>query len=364
MRDQEILDSLIVAIQEGVIEDRPWSGFVPLLRQALHATYTNLIFRRIETMPADSVEISSGDVPSWVANRYVSDFGDRDPIPYFRMEPGRIYSYEELEGVCDLADDQFRRNFLLPAGFAHFLIFRITEPAGCNIWITATRQATQAPFSDAERALCGRLACHLSPALACRSALLRANFEKSEYQRAAEMLSFGVIALDGRGRIIKIDGTAERSLAHTSDLFVSGSRLRACFDDERLQQSMRASLETQRTQSCHIVGNPGFDLLVVPVEPAPDSDAAAPRLLIYISGGERTSRDASPHIAAAFDLSHTQARLAMELVNGLSLADAAKVIGITEQTARTYSKAIYHRTGTSRQGDLIQRILKSVLVLG
>lgn len=356
-------ESLILAIQGGVVEERPWASFIPLLREALNATYANLIFRRIDGGPMEEVEIASGRAPDWVVPRYLQEFCHRDPIPYFRMEPGRICSYEELEGVRDLVDDPFRRNFLLPAGFAHFLIFRVTEPSGCNIWITVTREAESEPFGAVDRQLCERLAAHLSPALACRSALIRAVAEKAEYQRAAEMLSFGVIALDGRERIIRIDRTAKRSLACSPEILISRGRLRARADDARLQQSIRAALATRRAQSCHIPGRPGVDLLAVPVELPLRPEANAPRLLVYISSGKRNFRDTSRHIAAAFDLPPTQARLATLLVSGLSLTDAAKKIGITEQTARTYSKQIYLRTGTNRQGDLIQRILNSVIAL-
>ena len=356
-------EPLLLAIQQGVMENRPWASFVPLLREALGATYANLIFRRIEGQPSEEVEISSGEAPDWVAPRYLREFSRRDPIPYFRMEPGRAYFYQELAGIPDLAKDSFHRDFLLPAGFAHFLIFRVVEPGGDNIWITATRPVDADAFGTQERSLCERLAAHFAPALACRSALVRVQAEKAEYQRAAEMLSFGVIALDGRQRVIRIDRTAEQRLEQSTDVFIAHHRLRARVNDTRLQEAIRTALDAHRAQSLHIVGVPGLDLLIVPAERPVSADDPAPQLLVYISGCTRDPRDRWRHIAAAFDLSPTQARLATHLVDGLSLADAAREIGITEQTARTYSKQIYSRTGTNRQGDLIQRILKSVITL-
>jgi len=178
------------------------------------------------------------------------------------------------------------------------------------------------------------------------------------------MLSFGVIALDGAGRVVRMDRTARRSLAQSADLSIANGRLCARRDDARLREAQRRALETQQAQSRHIAGNPAIDLLIVPTDRQRADGADTTRLLVYISGGGRDVRDTSGQIAAAFDLSPTQARLAALLVDGRSLSDAAREIGITEQTARTYSKAIYLRTGTSRQGDLIQRILKSVITLG
>src|SRR5215207_3025189 len=129
---QDKAEPLILAIQQGALDAQPFEGFVPLLGEALNATYTNLIFRRTGGLPSEEVEVSAGTMPDWVVSRYISEFSHRDPIPYFQMEPGRVYIYEELAG-CGLTDDPFRRDFLAPAGFAHFLIFRVVEPAGCNI---------------------------------------------------------------------------------------------------------------------------------------------------------------------------------------------------------------------------------------
>src|SRR3546814_16778798 len=82
--------------------------------------------------------------------------------------------------------------------------------------------------------------------------------------------------------------------------------------------------------------------------------------MLYLSGRRAPQRDYSAHVAALFGLSDTQARLAMLLANGFALAAAAAGIGIPEQTARTYSKDIYSRTGPARQGELITRITTRV----
>src|SRR5262249_9780582 len=57
-----------------------------------------------------------------------------------------------------------------------------------------------------------------------------------------------------------------------------------------------------------------------------------------------------------FSLSHSQARLALALFDGLTVRDAAQRLGLTEGTARQYLKQIFARTGTRRQLDLILRV--------
>ncbi|MBV9509414.1 MAG: hypothetical protein JO303_03925, partial [Caulobacteraceae bacterium] len=105
------------------------------------------------------------------------------------------------------------------------------------------------------------------------------------------------------------------------------------------------------------------DLLLAPLAPRPDLAPGGARLVVYLSARGRLDRDVSAQVAILFGLSGGQARLAVLLAGGYTLAEAAGTMGITEQSARTYSKQIYARTGVSRQGELIQRILTSVAML-
>src|SRR3546814_5978691 len=89
-----------------------------------------------------SSDVCSSDLsapPAWLWDRYRERFASADPIPYFAMQPGRVYAYEELDGIAAKERDDFREDFLRAADFEHFLIFRVAEPGGCNIWVTVTR---------------------------------------------------------------------------------------------------------------------------------------------------------------------------------------------------------------------------------
>jgi pimeloyl-ACP methyl ester carboxylesterase/DNA-binding CsgD family transcriptional regulator len=68
-----------------------------------------------------------------------------------------------------------------------------------------------------------------------------------------------------------------------------------------------------------------------------------------------STRSASGDVAnRRLGLTAAEARLAAKLVQGLQIADAAAELGITAHTARTQLKNIFAKTGTRRQGELIQ----------
>lgn len=361
---EDPVEAMLLAIQSGPLEAQPWGCFIALLRRALGARFTNLIFRRSDLRLVDNVAVHDGaSVPDWLWPRYRAEFAGLDPIPYFTMQPGRVYAYAELDGVAEPGADRFREEFLRAADFEHLLIFRVTEPGGCNIWVTAARGAAAKPFDAADRALCARLARALQPALACHTALLNRETEAQIYRRIADLLSFGVITLESDGRVMAMDEAASRRIAETSELAVTKGRLHATHDDALLQRRIAGALAEGEAGTVHLGDADGLDLLVVPLPRRDDASPRAVHVMVYLSGRNGAGRDISSPLARLFALSDTQARLAMLLANGYRLSDAAGKIGITEQTARTYSKEIFQRTGTTRQGELIQRILTSVAML-
>ncbi len=98
------------------------------------------------------------------------------------------------------------------------------------------------------------------------------------------------------------------------------------------------------------------------VSPLPARTAATSRLLVHprpmvfvvlqlLVGGELRIDAAA--LKTAFGLSTAEIRLCEALVNGMSLADAARTLGLSDGTVRQRVKMIFHKTHTHRQGELI-----------
>ena len=64
-------------------------------------------------------------------------------------------------------------------------------------------------------------------------------------------------------------------------------------------------------------------------------------------------------LAALFDLTPAEARVARGVAEGLDLDALARARGVSVQTVRAQLKAVFRKTGTSRQNELAARILKS-----
>ena len=105
--------------------------------------------------------------------------------------------------------------------------------------------------------------------------------------------------------------------------------------------------------------------LLVVIAPLPafsDGTNAEPSVALYISDPEHNSVPPPEQLSALLDLPPAKAKLAYSLAQGVSLDEAAGKLGITTETARTYVKDIFSRTGTSRQAELVKLILSNPAV--
>lgn len=66
-------------------------------------------------------------------------------------------------------------------------------------------------------------------------------------------------------------------------------------------------------------------------------------------------------IASLLGLSVSEARLAKRLADGEPLEEAARSLGLTFESGRTYLKRIFQKTGAKRQADLVRMVLTATL---
>ncbi len=88
-----------------------------------------------------------------------------------------------------------------------------------------------------------------------------------------------------------------------------------------------------------------------------------PAVCVIISDPERQNLLPEKALRNLFGLAPAEARLAVRLARGDELRSAAAELNITYATARTQLAAIFRKTSTSRQGELIRLLLISVLSL-
>ena len=99
----------------------------------------------------------------------------------------------------------------------------------------------------------------------------------------------------------------------------------------------------------------GPDVVVTPLsEDHPDNPLRRPLVAVSVVDPEQQNL----RVNDLFQFSRAEARLATKLQEGLSLAEYAERHGIALSTARTQLRALFTKTGTHRQGELVSLLLR------
>lgn len=355
---------LVQALHEGMFEQPLWYSFLDQLLARTGALATTLTFRPIDE---DSVvELRAGKpLPAHPQTVLFEQYA-RDPLPYRAMREGRVYSLEEMTDASDPVWQSLRRDLLAPHGITSARSVRVTEPSGVDAWLSCVGGRN---IGSAISALLAALAPHLRVALRTYIALERERFRSVVTSDAIRRLNFGWLTLDARGRIVDMAPHVEQVFQRTS-LLRRGryDRLTPASPavDRELTALVRRFAEIEdtgdnRPKAINLSRDPWMDMLVAPMPGRAISAGPKPVAIVYLSGDRRSQADRCEQLVDLFGLLPSEARLAWALARGMSIAQAAEDLGLTIETARTYSKKIYAKTGAGGQADLVRTILTSVL---
>lgn len=360
---------LILPLLEGLGQEPLWSAFIARLRERAGADYASIVFRPIPIGQPQSrvVHLFSGaDWPPLLAQAYREGVYLDDPLPYFALAEGRIYRLGELLSAGDPRHEDYRRRMLSPGGMNVMRIARVEERGGISAWLTVSRKAGE--FPAATDALLAELIPYLRAAIAAEVALERERTSASVANEAIRRLNFGWITLDPAGKILGADSHGA-SLLEGATMLLRGRGGRLAARDLAVNREIAEAVReltagtSSRPRAIVLSREPWLDMLLVPANLPPGAAGPAPALVAYVHSDSWSSADRCEQLGQLFDLIPCEARLALALSRGMSIAEAAAELGLTTESARTYSKRIYAKTAARGQADLVRFIHRSVLAI-
>jgi DNA-binding NarL/FixJ family response regulator len=356
---------LLLSLMNGAFERPLWSTFLEKLRRRTRADYASLIFRPLG-LPSNTVfHLFTGSrCPPVVQQLYRDSFYKRDPLPYHEMREGRVYALGELLRSDNPAHAAYLEAVMAPSGMNAARMMRVIEPSGFNAWLTITRRKQD--FELEHGALLKSIAPYLRSVLRSFVALERERTNAFLAGDAIQRLSFGWITLDASGRILEADAQASLILAKSSALrrdahgFLKGPTLRKGNEFVEAIKAL-ASTSNARPRAMILSRDPWLDMLLVPASRNSISAKSVPAVVAYVHSDSSPSSDRCEQLVQLFDLLPSEARLALALSRGLSIAEAAKALNLTVGSARTYTKKVYAKMGARGHADLVLFVQRSVL---
>ena len=180
-----------------------------------------------------------------------------------------------------------------------------------------------------------------------------------------DQLSVGVLVVDHEGTIVRTNASAARLLDAGNGLTREGDRVSACSHDEResLAAAIAKPIPGGSTGAFPFVmlPRPGrspisvFILRATAAAPPVFDDRQLVVLLIVDPGLDATASTRT--LRQLFGFTPREAECAVLLMRGHSVGEAARALGVTRNTARTFLAHITAKTGSRSQADLVRQLL-------
>lgn len=362
---------LLGELYNGPLEEPPWQAFLARMRSELGAHLVTLLLRppSLEdqvVMLADGGSLSA--MQSYSAGEFVLD-------PFVNLPSGQVYSLHEYLSSSTLLSSDFYRVIMQPQGWYDFLGLDIRDGSELDVRFRAGRYAGAEAFGEAEKELLRALVPHLQRSIRLHTRFSRIERERAVYAGAVDQLRVATMILDESGQLLSINDAAAALAALGDGIALVDNRPQ--LTDREANREFNALLATLRqpreeagprpVAAMQVPRGVGRRELGLVAREVPRTAAAQgrgiPRIALFISDPQQVAEPPQRVVSRLFDLTPTEASLALLLANGLSLDEASEKLAISRNTARAHLRAVFAKTGVARQSGLVRLILRSVAPL-
>lgn len=298
-----------------------------------------------------------------------------DPrLSYILSNPGRVICGED--GV-DL--EQFRatalfREVVEPMDIEHSLVSYFAQEADVMATICGLRGRGQGPFGAPEKHKLGLVVPHLRRAFEYYALLDEAKAKVDDIGAALDIVDAGIFLTDADLNVAHVNRAGEAMLKG-GDIAVRGGRL--SFADSRASRQVATAVaqalaaargETTIAHADHLeVARPSSEdgPFRVSLHPLPENQGNAnltkrSQIAVVVRAPGRGGAEVARRLQTTFRFTPAEAALAAALAAGASLADYAQQRSVALSTVRSQLKALYEKTDTRRQGELVAKLRESL----
>ena len=307
--------------------------------------------------------------PAGVA-AYAEYYHSINPLhaPLSRVPVGAAVPDHHLIAQCEIERTEFYNDFSRLSGLGGSLTLVLARDDRHEACMSMVRAVGIDPFTEEQVSFVQRLAPHLRRAIGLNRRLIGLENKLGGLETALGSIETAVFVLDRAGVICYSNAAGQKLLEKRDGLQVSRGRLRADSSSAQnfLAELMHQALKPQggRGGSVSVPRRYSMRPLLVQIMPIAQRsgcwlNSTQPCAILFISDPDMLAGDVVDEVMGAYGLTPSERKLLSELILGRSLREAADLLNITRATSRNRLARIMAKTGTHRQSELIQLILRS-----
>jgi len=362
----ELLDRLIGAIYETALDSALWAKVLELMAEYLGAVKGHFfLWDKTANSPIFTAYWGFSEELNDLYNCYYGAIDPRRQLAATK-DVGEWTSCHSHFDPRFVRHSEFYQDYLIPSGVRYVIGAKVDECADWSAMMGILRAPEQMPFGADELAAVKRIDGHLQRAIRLHQHTEELRVRSDLGARAIDALGLALFIVTGRGRICHINAAGEQLLNRpTEGLSVKAGCLRAegFAERARLAELLKEATSVPGKGGAMFLARPSnLQVHQVFVAPLPASaelvrDWQEPlALALIVRGGQRPT----PLRLAAelYRLTPAETRLAAALLKGDSPEEYAEAMGVRISTVRSQLRALFNKTGTRRQAELVALFMR------
>ncbi|MBF0132272.1 MAG: hypothetical protein HQL75_06760 [Magnetococcales bacterium] len=237
------------------------------------------------------------------------------------------------------------------------------------------RNPGKVPFDQEECDLMGELVPHFKRAFTLHKQLASMDMNQRMAMSALDHIPMGLFVVTGEGKI-RFSNDSGQELLNQNDGLSNRSgylSLKMANEDRTFHRYLGSAVKTfsqgtspTPSQTFSVTRRKVAEPLWAMISPLASSNLPLgvgitdqPMAVVFISDPRKPQETPPELLQRLFGFTRREAEVVEQLVSGQSLQESAKILDISEQTARSHLKSAFGKTQTTRQSDLVRMVLSS-----
>ncbi|OWT61901.1 helix-turn-helix transcriptional regulator [Candidimonas nitroreducens] len=354
------LAGLSALIYEAAHDTGQWARACESIRQAFDCKAASLLIKQDGRF--DRIH---GDCDQYYSDLYWNDLMRFDPLQAGPAQNPRcsVYTDQSVLDKPDFLRSVIYNEWFAPQDMQGVLLLKVFDQQGVNTIFTLNRGTGQTDFNGHDIDTMASLQPVLQHAVRIRQHLARLRLDA--HSSAFDQMHIAHLIVNRQRHVLHMNATADRLFSTAAmpvlvvqkRLDVRDSRDGNVLDDlisRACAAPGQARLPTGELV-LHTERGPALVLSVYPLMDAMEYglNAQYAASIVIRTMGIDGACDAQARLQNLFDLSAKEAELAMLLLTGCSLQEAAEQRAVRITTLRSQLASLFRKTGTARQGQLV-----------
>jgi len=361
------MQALLGTLYDGVMAPNGFQEFITTLTGRFNAMSATMMTRHSGNQSVNGLWMHGTNLDS-----YIQEYAEEDMLAqHISTQPIALFYASNLDVPFpeSFPNTRFYREWVVPQGIAYASGATVLREGAWLTQLYLQRSPDQAPFSRAELDRLNLLVPHLQRAIQMRQRFADLEIGQNFLASGLDALAISTLLFDEYSRVVYMNRSAADLLAGHVDCGVQDGRfftsnqaanrsLNLALSKAILPSHDPAASELDDVVLLRRTGRMPLILKLNPIRLVAQvlNHGAA---LMFIFDPEKTPTITADLVRRLFDLSASEAELAIFLCAGKTLEEVAAERCRSIHTVRSQLKSVFSKTGTKRQTDLVSLLLSS-----